>query len=92
MKLELNKWYYKFYEGNYTRKILIYLNKYNSDDDSYVGRRICKVKYADSTTITTIDDDYHLWSYELENVEPCDNPMDIFEEIVNRYFIDWFGV
>jgi hypothetical protein len=91
MGLKLNKWYYKAYD-DCNRRALIYLNEYYSANDSYRGYRICKVRYADGTTSTTIDDDYAFCDYDLENIEPCNNPMDIFEEMVNRHFVDWFGV
>lgn len=87
MKPELNKWYYKetVYSEDSNRKSLYYFIKDKPEDYTLSCYYISKIVYSDGTSSMLIDDDYNAYGVVLEDLTPCENPEEIYNEFVNSY-------
>lgn len=87
MKLELNKWYYKeeVYSENSNRRSLYYFIENKPEDYTLSCHYISKIVYSDNTSCMIIDDDYNAYGTDLEDLVPCDNPEEIYRELIGDY-------
>lgn len=87
MKPALNTWYYKetVYSEDSKRRTLYYFTVSKPKDYLFSCYYISKMIYPDGTSSMFIYDDYNAYGITSEGLIPCDNPEEIYKELIGDY-------
>lgn len=88
MKPELHKWYYEedvFVSNKNHRRTLYYFTVDKPEEYILSGYCISKMSYPDGTSFTCIEDNRNAYGVWLGDLIPCDNPEEIYKELIGDY-------